>query len=184
MREITRKYQDPFDLVWLNAARQAGIMVERSTEVFASWNGKGVLYVGTPSTLDADDSLAQLIFHEMCHFLVEGSEAWNRPDWGQTHAGVIHEYACLRLQATLAGEYGMRDILAATTEFRSYFDRLPEDPLSGAGKAAVMAERGYQRAKERPWSEILANALERSQQIARLIHPFAPPDSIWADLHA
>ncbi|MEC8570726.1 MAG: YkgJ family cysteine cluster protein, partial [Planctomycetota bacterium] len=82
MREITRKYQDPFDLVWLNAARQAGIMVERSTEVFASWNGKGVLYVGTPSTLDADDSLAQLIFHEMCHFLVEGSEAWNRPDWG------------------------------------------------------------------------------------------------------
>ena len=79
-------------------------MVERSTEVFASWNGKGVLYVGTPSTLDADDSLAQLIFHEMCHFLVEGSEAWTRPDWGLTHAGVIHEYACLRLQATLAGE--------------------------------------------------------------------------------
>ena len=120
----------------------------------------------------------------MCHFLVEGSEAWNRPDWGLTHAGAIHEYACLRLQATLAGEYGMRDILAATTEFRSYFDRLPEDPLSGEGEAAVMAERGYQRAKERPWSEILANALERSQQIARLIHPFAPPDSIWADLHA
>ncbi|MEE3034070.1 MAG: hypothetical protein VX904_15335, partial [Planctomycetota bacterium] len=54
----------------------------------------------------------------------------------------------------------------------------------GQTVAAVMAERGYQRAKERPWSEILANALERSQQIARLIHPCAPPDSVWADLHA
>ena len=184
MREITRIYQDPFDLVWLKAASQAGMVVERSTEVFASWNGNGVLYVGASSTLDADDSLAQLIFHEMCHYLVEGAEAWERPDWGLAHAGIIHEYACLRLQATLAGEYGLRGILAATTEFRPYFDRLPEDPLSGEDEAVAMAERGYQRAKERPWSEILATALERSQQIARLIHPCAPPDSIWADLHA
>ena len=49
--------------------------------------------------------LAQLILHELCHALVEGPGALNRPDWGldnESARDVEREHACLRLQARLA----------------------------------------------------------------------------------
>ena len=74
MRTILSEYQDPVDLIWLQTCRRWGWQIDRSNQVFAAWNGKGTLTIGTSETLDADDSLAQLILHEFCHAMVEGPE--------------------------------------------------------------------------------------------------------------
>ncbi|MEO8498520.1 MAG: YkgJ family cysteine cluster protein, partial [Planctomycetota bacterium] len=95
MRTIRVTYQDPLDLIWIQAARSLGVIVERNPDVFASWDGAGVLRIGTAETLDADDSLAQMILHELCHLLVEGPEAIQLPDWGLENdpSKVAHEHA-------------------------------------------------------------------------------------------
>ena len=108
----------------------------------ASWNGAGVLTIGTPETLDPDDSLAQMILHETCHALCEGPESLQKMDWGldnSSPAKRVHEHACLRLQAALADQYGLRAFFAATTMFRAYYDRLPSEPLAPSDDPAESA---------------------------------------------
>ena len=104
-RVVDRTYADPLDVIWLHAVARLGWRVVRSSEVFAAWDGRSTLTLSTPEHFDADDSLAQLIFHELCHALVEGSEAHRRPDWGLCNRDLRHldhEHACHRLQAALA----------------------------------------------------------------------------------
>ena len=72
-RTATHSYQDPLDALWLATARQLGLAVRRSTDVYASTDGQGVMTLGSHETLDSDDCLAQMIFHECCHWLVEGT---------------------------------------------------------------------------------------------------------------
>ena len=83
-RTITHRYDDPLDLLWLETARAIGLRVTRSAEVFAATDGRGTLTVGEASTLDADDCLAQMIFHELCHSLVQGPRASRSPTGGST----------------------------------------------------------------------------------------------------
>lgn len=180
MRQIEFQYDDPLDLIWLAAAKQVGMNVLRSNEVFASWDGSGTLLIGEAESLDADDSLAQLIFHEMCHFLIEGPESWSQPDWGLENAKREHEFACLRLQAALADLFGLRGVLASTTDFRSFYDQLPSDALEGDDVSAVMAKQGFERAQRAPWSETLHAALQRTSELARIVQPLALPSSVWS----
>ncbi|WP_146584952.1 hypothetical protein [Posidoniimonas polymericola] len=183
MRTITKTYSDPLDLVWLHAARKLGMQVVRSAEVNASWDGAGVLTIGTPETLDPDDSLAQMILHETCHALCEGPDGWRQPDWGLggVHpADKVHEHAALRLQAALADQVGMRAFFASTTVFRAYYDRLPADPLAPADDPAIVAARdAWDRAKHGPWAEPLNEALQRSAEIARALEGLTTEDSLW-----
>jgi hypothetical protein len=182
MRKITRTYSDPLDLVWLHAATRMGMRVERSPEVNASWSGDGVLTIGTPETLDPDDSLAQMILHEACHALVEGPESLYKLDWGLQNNPdkKAHEHACLRLQAALADQVGMRAFFASTTIFRAYYDALPADPLAeGDDLAIAMAQAAYQRTKNGPWGEVLSEALQRTAKIARALDGVTPEDSLW-----
>ena len=72
-RSVTHQYQDPLDAVWLGAASALGLTVERVPDAYASTDGQGKLFIGTDDTLDADDCLAQMILHEICHWLVMGS---------------------------------------------------------------------------------------------------------------
>ncbi|MCB9937725.1 MAG: hypothetical protein H6823_05755 [Planctomycetaceae bacterium] len=184
MRTISATYQDPLDLVWLHAATSLGIAVERSPDVFASWDGKGILRIGTPETLDADDSLAQMILHELCHLLVEGSEAFKLPDWGLENdpSKVVHEYATLRLQAALADTVGLREFFAATTVFRKYYDQLPPSPLEDTHDPAVaLARTAWQRSRTAPFAKPLDQALRMTAEIASLLQSIAPPDSIWSN---
>jgi len=99
-RQVTHRYVDPLTEVWLGAARRIGLRVVRTPDAYAATDGGGTLAIGTEATLDADDSLAQMIFHELCHSLVEGEESFTRPDWGldNTLEPDWHEYACQRLQ--------------------------------------------------------------------------------------
>lgn len=184
MRTIDHTYQDPLELIWIRTAAELGIRVERDSTVFASWDGAGVLRIGMPETLDADDSSAQMILHEMCHALVQGPDAFPLPDWGldiRDPTQRVREHACLRLQAALADRYKLREFFAATTMFRDYYDRLPDDPLADGGDPAVeLAAAGWQRARHGPWSEPLDRALRLTAAIAELISEVAPADSLWS----
>ncbi len=187
LRKITQIYTDPLELIWLHAAERMGMRVTRSAEVNASWNGAGVLTIGTAETLDPDDCLAQMILHEACHALCEGPESLTKPDWGLdigTPDKKVHEHACLRLQAALADQVGLRSFFASTTMFRTYYDRLPGDPLAASddpasAPAITRAKAGWERAQTGPWAEALREALERTAMVARALSGVTTAGSLW-----
>ena len=185
MRTIDHCYQDPLDAIWLVTAHRIGLRVERSGQVYASTDGRGRLLVGEARTLDPDDSLAQMVFHELCHSLIEGPDAFDRPDWGLDNTGprdIARERACLRLQATLAAEYGLRGFLAPTTEFRSFYDELASDPLQPRRDwTVVLAILGLGHADKPPWAPHLREALRATAEIARTARQLIGPDSAVAD---
>jgi hypothetical protein len=188
VRDVQTVYQDPLEVLWVETARQLGMTIERDNSVFASWNGRGVMTIGVSESLDPDDSLAQMIFHEICHGLVEGPEAFDKPDWGlqiDNPAHRVREHACLRLQAALADRHGLRELLAATTNFRKYYDTLSEDPLdSNNDPAAQIARQGWDRAANGAWSGPLNHALRMTAQIAAAVSSVAPQDSLWSRTNA
>ncbi|MFY8058238.1 MAG: YkgJ family cysteine cluster protein, partial [Planctomycetaceae bacterium] len=108
-RSIKHTYHDPVDLIWLRAAADLGLTVQRSTDAYAAYDGQGTLTISVADEFDPDDCLAQMIFHELCHWLVSGAGAWDLPDWGLSNTSrrdLVYEYACHRLQAALAAPYG------------------------------------------------------------------------------
>ncbi|TWT84842.1 hypothetical protein CA13_63230 [Planctomycetes bacterium CA13] len=183
VRTINKAYEDPLDLIWIHAAAQMGMRVERSVEVNASWDGHGVLTIGTPETLDPDDCLAQMILHEVCHALCEGPQCVDKLDWGLHSfdpSKKVHEHACLRLQAALADQYGMRAFFAATTMFRRYYDHLPTNPLEDdADPAIAMAQVAWEQAQHGPWADALRDALRRTAVIARTLDGVTTEASLW-----
>jgi hypothetical protein len=182
-RLITHRYRDPLDEIWLSTAARIGFSVQRSGEVYAHSDGRGLLHLAERSSFDPDDSLAQLVLHELCHAMVEGERAWTAPDWGLDNVSTrdeVREHAALRMQSKLTSVHGLRWVLAPTTDFRVYFDALPADPLSGDDEAVAPAREGYQRCLRSPFSPHLDAALERSARIAELTKPFAAEDSVFA----
>lgn len=173
MRTIHRRYVDPLDAVWLAAAESLGLRVTRTPDAFASTDGAGQLALGTPETLDADDCLAQMIFHEICHWLVQGRDAYHEPDWGldnESERDLAREQACLRVQATLLDPLGLRAVFAPTTDFRRDYDALPADPLEGAdAEVRALADAALSRASEPPWAPHLGRALDASAAIVAAV---------------
>jgi hypothetical protein len=191
-REVTHRYVDPLAEVWLGAARRIGLRIVRTPDAYAATDGGGTLAIGSDATLDADDSLAQMIFHELCHSLVEGEAAFARPDWGMDNTGPDHdwrEHACLRLQWVLAGRHGLRALLAPTTDFRAFWDRLGGDVLADRADVSVQAAiAGLRRVEHPPWAPALDEALAATAQIAAAAARFASageaaaaggPRSLW-----
>lgn len=183
-RNIRHHYADPADQIWAHTARKVGLALARSDQVYASTDGRGTLHLGESETLDPDDCLAQMVFHELCHSLIEGPDAFARPDWGLDNTGArdeVREHACLRLQAVLASEYGLRGVLAPTTDFRAFYDQLGSDPLSPRSAPSVpLAILGWQRVDRPPWSPHLRAALTATATLAGAAGPFADSASLWA----
>ena len=184
-------YLDPLDAIWLTVAQRIGFRVERSADVYASTDGKGVMTIGAPGTLDPDDCLAQMILHELCHSLIEGAPSLRVADFGldnESERDVIREHACLRLQAWLTGKHGLRLALGPTTDFRSYYDELPEEPLADdADPATGAAKLGATRADEAPWAPHLSEGLAATAKILSIAQqlgaedPDAPHPPIWSE---
>lgn len=184
MRAIQHRYQDPLSLIWLACARAVGIDVVRSSEVYASFDGRRTLTLSTDEHFDEDDSLAQLIFHELCHALVAGPRGQKKPDWGMENVDardLEQEHACHRVQAALADLHGLRAFFAVTTEHRSYWDVLPADPLGPGDDAAIpLARDAYELATEGPWSAALMQALARTARLAETMRELElPANSLW-----
>jgi hypothetical protein len=170
--------------VWVGAARRIGLSVVRTPDAYASTNGKGTLAIGDAATLDADDSLGQMIFHELCHSLVEGEHSFRAPDWGMDNTGPDHdwrEHACLRVQWVLAGRHGLRAVFAPTTDFRAFWDRLAGDVLADRSDRSVQAAiTALRRAEQPPWAPALGDALAATARIASEAARFDPdPASLW-----
>jgi hypothetical protein len=191
-RKPQHTYLDPLDAIWLTVAARIGFRVERSADVYASTDGKGVMTIGVPSTLDPDDCLAQMILHELCHSLIEGEGSLAVPDFGldnESARDVVREHGCLRLQAWLTDKYGLRHALAPTTDFRTYYDELPEEPFADdADPAVVAAKLGAARSEGAPWAPHLWLGLEATAKILEVASQLgaADPESesppIWLQL--
>jgi hypothetical protein len=184
VRTIHRRYVDPLDAVWLRAAREMGLQVTRAPDAFASTDGRGTMVLGTPETLDPDDCLAQMIFHELCHALVQGPESFAWVDWGldnETERDVVREHACLRAQAALLEPLDLRVALAPTTDFRTYYDALPDDPLTGDDASVALAREALARVDTAPWSPHLRRALDATARIVAAVRE-AGGDAIDGEL--
>jgi hypothetical protein len=183
-RAINHRYRDPLDVIWLSTAEALGMKVTRSDAVFASWDGEAVLTLSSEDCFDADDCLAQMIFHEICHALVAGPAGQAQPDWGlenQDDRHLVQEKAAQRVQAALADPHGLRGFLAVTTDHRAVYEALGDAPLAHCADAAVpLARAGWLRAQDPPWAEALESALRATAELARTTAPFAPADSLWS----
>jgi hypothetical protein len=187
-RSINHSYQDPVDLIWLRAAADLGLTVQRSRDAYAAYDGQGHLTISVPDEFDPDDSLAQMIFHELCHWLVSGPGARDLPDWGLSNTSrrdLVYEYACHRLQAALAAPYGLREFMAVTTVWRSYWNALPENPLQdGEDPAIAIAQAGFRLARTSPFQEVLSRSLAATAAIADAVRGVVPESSLWSTTRA
>jgi hypothetical protein len=167
--------------IWVDAAARLGLRVVRTGDAYATSNGRGTIAIGVGEALDADDAVAQLIFHELCHAITQGPDALALPDWGldnTTGRDVVREHACLRLQAHLADAYGLRALMAPTTEYRAYHDTLPDAALGdGDDPAIAVAREAAARADAPPWREPLEQALAATAAALKLParHPLGLP---------
>ena len=187
-RSIVHRYNDPVDLIWIRAAADLGLKIERSADAFAGYDGKGTLTIATDEHFDADDCLAQMIFHEICHWLVAGRRGKDLADWGMTNVDdrdLVYEYASHRVQAALAMRWGLRDFMAVTTDWRPYWDALPDNPLAdGDDPAIAIALDAFDLAKLNPFAEVLNRALAATAAIADVVRDAASSDSLWSQTKA
>jgi hypothetical protein len=183
-RPVVHRYEDPVDLIWLRAATDLGLKIHRSAEAYAAYDGNGKLTIADASHFDADDSLAQMIFHEICHWLVAGIRAKDLPDWGLCNTDdrdLVYEYACHRLQAALSFPFGLREFMAVTTDWRPYWDALPVDPLrDGDDPAIAIAQEAFHRSRLPPFDSVLKRSLSATAAIADAVREVTQPSSLWS----
>lgn len=180
VRPILSRYRDPLDLVWLATARRLGLHVRRNPAIFSATDGTGLLELGPFDTLDADDTTAQMILHELCHWITNGLETFHERDWGFALDAELdwREHACLRLQAGLAQRYGLRGVLAPTSQFRAYYDAIPADvlqPLEGwphEARVVELAAVALGRAEGAPWVGPMREAFTATAAMRDALAPF------------
>lgn len=180
------EYLDPLDTVWVRTAERMGLSIVTTNTAYADYDGNGTLAIGNERLLDPDDCVAQIIFHEICHWLVEGQDSFHQVNWGLSNTDLRdldREYASLRVQAALAIPHGLRRFLANTTDHRAYYDALPEDPLAASTDGTTeLAKIGLGRACDAPWAPALEDALAATAAIVRTAAAFAHPPSLFNTL--
>jgi hypothetical protein len=161
--------------LWSDVARRLGVPVERGGDAYVHWDG-GTLHIAEDRELDADDSLAQLVLHELCHSLVQGPENFRTSDWGLDNTSDRddeRERACLRLQAHLTGAHGLRGLLYPTTVVRPFFESLGDDAFAPVEQeSSRLARAAAERASRSEWKPLLDSALARTAELAAVpTHP-------------
>jgi len=81
------------------------------------------------------------------------------------------------VQAALLRPHGLRRALAPTTDYRSYYDELPEDPLAGAAPIVRLA---LARAEKPPFAPHLHEALAATEAVTRAAARFGAEGSLFA----
>ncbi len=154
------------DRLWIAAAASCGFRVQRSDAAYASTDGEGTILIGSPEALDDDDSLCQLVLHELCHALVQGEASWKQVDWGLCNTDdrdEVAEAACNRLQAHVADRHGLRAPLCPTTPWQVYYRALPGDPLqptaAGDTEACRLARTGAELGERSGFLRAMDDAL-------------------------
>ncbi|NJK90214.1 MAG: hypothetical protein HC923_13050 [Myxococcales bacterium] len=164
-------YVEPIAQIWIAAAARIGFEVVRSSEVYAHADGRGRIVIGTSETLDPDDHLGQMIFHEICHALIQGPDNLDRPDWGLDNTSDRdegRERATLRLQRALAMQAGLTCLMAPTTDYRAFWDAIG-DPHAGDVEEVALLRAGLERSAEPPFAPHLQTALRATRAIVRVV---------------
>ena len=151
---------DPITAAWVRAAAGMGFEVRRSDDAWAAYDGAGTITVSDDGGLDADDSAAALILHELCHFAIQGAASAALPDWGLNTADPgpeehRRERSALRVQRTLLRRRGLEERLAPTTEYRGFYEDLGERPLEGD----PLALAAFDALSANGWLPVLDEAL-------------------------
>lgn len=141
------------DAKWIAFLESLGGQLQRSDDCFVSWLADDArLLVANEPDLDPDDTLAQIILHELCHHLIEGADSWHEDDWGlnnSTDDDLPNEYAALRLQAALLSTPLQRQYLQPTTDHRWFYERLNDAPLYESidpdtdDRSRALAQQGF-----------------------------------------
>jgi hypothetical protein len=179
-RPVTSRYVDPLELVWLATAKRLGLTVRRNAEIFSATDGTGLLELGPRGDLDADDAVAQMIFHEICHWITNGADTVAERDWGFALDGLgdPREPAGLRVQAALADSIGLRSFLGPTGFFRQYYDRIPANPLQPIddsereAQVVALAIDALDRSAGPPWAPHLQQALAATERFKDTVDRF------------
>lgn len=185
-REVRHRYVDPLAQIWVDCATRLRLRVVRSPDAYASYDpDTRTLLIGDDASLDPDDSLAQMIFHELCHALVQGEDAFERRDWGldnESDRDAWREHACLRTQAALAARHGLRAFFAPTTDYRAdFWDHLAADPLAERADPSVQAAiLALRRAALPPWAPALGDALAATARVVAAVGAPTDPTSLLA----
>ncbi len=134
------------DPLWVELLAQAGFRLARRSTSYVWYDGRGEVAIAPDEELDADDTLAQIILHEMIHLLVQGEEARTEPDWGLdnlTDSDAHLEEAALVMQRRLLTSWGLEAVLVPTTDFRAYY--LAEAATEARADRLEAAEAGWAR---------------------------------------
>lgn len=181
-RPIHSRYVDPYEAIWLATARRLGLRIRRDPAVFSMTDGEGLLALAPRDDLDPDDTLAQQVLHEICHWVVAGAESVHQRDWGYDLEVPLDdpgEFACLRLQLWWTRPHGLQGLMAPTGLYRPYWERLA-DPLTPLDDSPVEAEavdrarQAIDRAQGDPWAEPLQRALMATARIREVLAGFLP----------
>ena len=146
-----------FDGIWLDAAARLGIPVVRGGDAYVHWDG-AVLHIADDAELDADNTVGQLVLHEICHAIVQNVRT---PDWGLDNTSTrdaARELSAVRLEAHLTGAWGLRNVLFPTTPERAFFFDLPPDAIGPDS----LARESAARAAAAPWQPVLGEALAKT----------------------
>jgi hypothetical protein len=141
-----------------------------------------MLWLGPRHDLDPDDTLCQMVFHELCHWITNGVDSHRLEDWGfpLDDADDPREFACLRLQALLADAHGLRTMMGPTGQYREYYDRIPPDPFAPLDdtpwEAAIveLARAAHTRAQAAPFTPAIPTALAATATLRATVSAFHP----------
>ncbi len=176
-RPILSRYSDPCEVIWLATARRLGLHIRRSPLVFSATDGSGRLQLSTREHLDADDCLAQMLLHEICHWCTNGIETFQQRDWGFALDGPLdyREHSALRLQAWLADQVELRNMFGPTGEYRQYYNRIPADALERIDDSewehnvCDLAREAVARIQQPPWSPHVLDAMRATSELRVLV---------------
>ena len=179
-RPIEARYVDPCELIWLSTAKRLGMHIRRSPLVFSATDGSGRLQLSTRDDLDADDCLAQMLLHEICHWCTNGVDTFTERDWGFALDGPTdpREHAALRLQAWLADQVQLRAMFGPTGIYRQYYNRIPDDPTEPIDKSpwevhvCATACAAIERIQSKPWHPHVMEAMHATAQVRSIVEPF------------
>jgi hypothetical protein len=187
-RPVLARYTDPLELVWMATARRLGLTIRRNPDIFSMTDGTGLLELAPRHDLDADDNAAQMLFHEICHWITNGVDSFRERDWGFPVSDDLdwREFSCLRVQAGLADRYSLRRMFGPTGNFRQYYDGIPDDVLApmddGALEAQIVARaaEALRQADGEPWGKPLREAFEATRTLRTVVGRFL--DAYQTDL--
>lgn len=176
-RTVLAHYADPIDVIWLAFAQRVGLTVRRSPHVYATHDGAGLLTLSDRAGFDPDDTVAQMVFHEVCHWIVNGEATFAEPDWGFELDWTVdwREYTCQRVQAQLAKSHGLQLLLASTGTYRAYYDAIVDAPLQPLDDTDLEVlhvretHAALQRATLSPWAPHLESALQATAAVQDIL---------------